>query len=163
MVLKGFVKSREQANSILMTGNVFIDKKRVELGVGESENIVGGGKAGASKRGEESGGIEEFGRSRMDDPVRMYLRQMGQIPLLTRQEEIAIAKKIEDCEDELKRAVYGTRASRFEMLELARKIINEDNEIVDVAQKMARYADCCVPILAWAPNKIHGFTEAPRI
>ena len=30
MVLKGFVKSREQANSILMTGNVFIDNKRVE-------------------------------------------------------------------------------------------------------------------------------------
>ena len=30
MVLKGFVKSREQANSILMTGKVFIDNKRVE-------------------------------------------------------------------------------------------------------------------------------------
>ena len=30
MVLKGFAKSREQANSILMTGNVFIDNKRVE-------------------------------------------------------------------------------------------------------------------------------------
>ena len=31
-----------------------------------------------------------------DDPVRMYLTQMGEIPLLTRQEEIALAKKIED-------------------------------------------------------------------
>ena len=30
MVLKGFVKSREQASSILMTGNVFVDNKRVE-------------------------------------------------------------------------------------------------------------------------------------
>ena len=30
MVLKGFAKSREQANSILMTGNVFVDNKRVE-------------------------------------------------------------------------------------------------------------------------------------
>ena len=30
MVLKGFAKSREQANSILMTGNVFADNKRVE-------------------------------------------------------------------------------------------------------------------------------------
>src|SRR5438045_8858883 len=30
-----------------------------------------------------------------DDPVRMYLTQMGEIPLLTRQEEIALAKKIE--------------------------------------------------------------------
>ena len=30
MVLKGFAKSREQANSILMTGNIFVDNKRVE-------------------------------------------------------------------------------------------------------------------------------------
>jgi RNA polymerase primary sigma factor len=30
-----------------------------------------------------------------DDPVRMYLTQMGEIPLLTRQEEIRLAKKIE--------------------------------------------------------------------
>ena len=30
MVLKGYAKSREQANSILMTGNVFVDNKRVE-------------------------------------------------------------------------------------------------------------------------------------
>ena len=32
---------------------------------------------------------------RIDDPVRMYLTQMGEIPLLTRQEEIRLAKKIE--------------------------------------------------------------------
>ena len=30
-----------------------------------------------------------------DDPVRMYLTQMGEIPLLTRQQEIALAKEIE--------------------------------------------------------------------
>ena len=32
---------------------------------------------------------------RIDDPVRMYLQQMGEIPLLTRQEEITLAKRIE--------------------------------------------------------------------
>jgi len=35
------------------------------------------------------------GAKRMDDPVRMYLTQMGSIPLLTRSEEIRLAKKIE--------------------------------------------------------------------
>ena len=36
------------------------------------------------------------GDSWSDDPVRMYLTQMGEIPLLTRQQEISLAKRIED-------------------------------------------------------------------
>ena len=39
--------------------------------------------------------VEEVGAKRIDDPVRMYLTQMGEIPLLTRAEEIRLAKKIE--------------------------------------------------------------------
>jgi RNA polymerase primary sigma factor len=39
--------------------------------------------------------VDEEGESWSDDPVRMYLTQMGEIPLLTRQQEIALAKKIE--------------------------------------------------------------------
>ncbi len=37
----------------------------------------------------------EAERDRIDDPVRMYLTQMGEIPLLTREQEISLAKKIE--------------------------------------------------------------------
>jgi len=39
--------------------------------------------------------IGEDGARRIDDPIRMYLTQMGQIPLLTRNSEIALARKIE--------------------------------------------------------------------
>ncbi len=39
--------------------------------------------------------VEDVGAKRIDDPVRMYLTQMGEIPLLTRAEEIRLAKKIE--------------------------------------------------------------------
>jgi len=39
--------------------------------------------------------VEETVDKRVDDPVRMYLSQMGSIPLLTREEEIRLAKKVE--------------------------------------------------------------------
>ena len=39
--------------------------------------------------------LAEASTKRIDDPVRMYLTQMGEIPLLTREQEIALAKKIE--------------------------------------------------------------------
>jgi RNA polymerase primary sigma factor len=48
--------------------------------------------------------VEEEGESWSDDPVRMYLTQMGEIPLLTRQEEISLAKRIE-----VTRARFRTR------------------------------------------------------
>ncbi|MCG3125259.1 MAG: RNA polymerase sigma factor SigA [Phycisphaerae bacterium] len=44
---------------------------------------------------EPAEGETEVASRRIDDPVRMYLTQMGEIPLLTRDEEIALAKKIE--------------------------------------------------------------------
>ena len=82
--------------------------------------------------GEDTPAIEEYGRSRMDDPVRMYLRQMGQIPLLTREQEIALAKRIEESELDLTKAVYETRAARYEVLEIARKIIADEIQLESI-------------------------------
>ena len=45
---------------------------------------------------------------KIDDPVRMYLTQMGEIPLLTREEEISLARKIE-----LTRLAFRRKASRY--------------------------------------------------
>ncbi|MBI3307301.1 MAG: RNA polymerase sigma factor RpoD [Candidatus Omnitrophica bacterium] len=81
------------------------------------------GKKSKDSEEEEKEAISEYERVRMDDPVRMYLRQMGQIPLLTREQEINLAKRIEDAEEALTRAVYETRAVRYEVLELSRKIL----------------------------------------
>ena len=70
----------------------------------------------------EDAPAEETEKGRMDDPVRTYLRQMGQIPLLKRDEEIALAKRIEAREQDLARAIFQCKGSRFEVLELAKKI-----------------------------------------
>jgi len=76
---------------------------------------------------EENEEAEEVQRSvKMDDPVRMYLRQMGQISLLTRAEEIALAKRIEEAEEKLKRIVFNAKASRQEVLIIANQIANDE-------------------------------------
>ncbi|MBK8090744.1 MAG: RNA polymerase sigma factor RpoD [Verrucomicrobiaceae bacterium] len=42
----------------------------------------------------------------LDDPVRMYLRQMGQVPLLTREQEIQISKRIEKGDNQLRACMH---------------------------------------------------------
>ncbi|RMH31322.1 MAG: RNA polymerase sigma factor RpoD [Nitrospirae bacterium] len=56
--------------------------------------------------------------SRIDDPVRLYLKEMGRVPLLTREGEIELAKRIEDGKRELACSVYGLPLSLqyFDML-----------------------------------------------
>src|SRR5207302_1654580 len=43
----------------------------------------------------------------LDDPVRMYLKQMGQVPLLSREQEVEISKRIENAENEVKHVIYS--------------------------------------------------------
>jgi RNA polymerase primary sigma factor len=52
-------------------------------------------KGGEEAEEEQTGNIDEESVGRTDDPVRMYLREMGSVELLSREGEIAIAKRIE--------------------------------------------------------------------
>jgi RNA polymerase primary sigma factor len=61
----------------------------------------------------------------LDDPVRMYLKQMGQVPLLTREQEVEISKRIEAAEDNLRRLIYSLGFAAKEHIALAEKLISE--------------------------------------
>jgi len=61
----------------------------------------------------------------LDDPLRMYLSQMGKVPLLTREGEVAICRRIEDAENEVKRILYGLGFAAKEHIALAEKLIAE--------------------------------------
>jgi RNA polymerase primary sigma factor len=59
---------------------------------------------------------------RIDDPVRMYLTQMGEIPLLKREEEIALAKKIEVTRKRFRRKVLECDGALRQVVETLRRV-----------------------------------------
>ncbi len=61
----------------------------------------------------------------LDDPVRMYMNQMGKVPLLTREQEVEICKRIEEAESEMKRLVYSLGFTAKEHIAIAEKLLSE--------------------------------------
>ena len=59
----------------------------------------------------------------LDDPVRMYLKQMGQVPLLTREQEVEISKRIEDAEARVQRHLNRFGFIARAHLDLAQKLV----------------------------------------
>ena len=59
----------------------------------------------------------------LDDPVRMYLKQMGQVPLLTREQEVEISKRIEDAELMVQKFITRFGFIARAHLDLAQKLI----------------------------------------
>jgi len=93
----------------------------------------------------------------LDDPVRMYLKQMGQVPLLTREQEVEISKRIENAELKAQSALFEasvigkyiatlgakliTREERFDRVVIDKKIESRDSyfkglpKLVELTQK----------------------------
>jgi RNA polymerase primary sigma factor len=59
----------------------------------------------------------------LDDPVRMYLKQMGQVPLLTREQEVEISKRIEEAESRVAAHIHRFGFVAEAHLDLARKLV----------------------------------------
>ena len=79
------------------------------------------------KEGEEEEEKDEKPDSKLDildDPVRMYLKQMGQVPLLTREQEVEISKRIEEAELKVQEILYQFGFIGRAHLDLAQKLID---------------------------------------
>ena len=73
--------------------------------------------------------------TQVDDPVKMYLRQMGQIALLTRDQEIALAEKIKHMEARFKKTILQAKIIKDYVLEIFDEAIEKNmslDEILDV-------------------------------
>ena len=129
------VSSEQIDNLMMMFGEMDIEiidtpeEERYQKMMAEPEEERGGFKG--LEEGEEEAEEEEKVKeidltpgalSRTADPVRLYLKEMGSVPLLSREGEIEIAKKIEEGEKEVATVVFGTPMIIKDLLSLSEKV-----------------------------------------
>ncbi len=121
-----------------LLGNEDIQVVEGEQDAGLSTNRPQQEKQDAAHQREELLNEQLKGEERfmpLDDPVKMYLKQMGSISLLTRENEIELAKKIEEAEEKFKRAGLATKFVRNHVLAVAADILDEKINLEDVVKE----------------------------
>ncbi len=113
---------------------------------------------------------EEDADGKVSDPVRMYLRRMSSVPLLTREGEVEIAKRIEEGEKEILHVVIGSPIALQEIIDVGatleagrvhlREVVRDYDEESDIAAQQARVAKFVKQIdklkrLSEAAEKLH--------
>ena len=95
--------------------------RRMEIDIieaSEVDSFKGGKKEGEEEEEEKA----EAKLDILDDPVRMYLKQMGQVPLLTREQEVEISKRIEEAENMVQKLINRFGFIARAHLDLAQKL-----------------------------------------
>ena len=95
--------------------------RRMEIDVIEASD-VDRHKEGKKDLDEEEEEKPETKLDILDDPVRMYLKQMGQVPLLTREQEVEISKRIEEAENMVQKHINRFGFTAQAHLDLAQKL-----------------------------------------
>ncbi|MEI8329176.1 MAG: RNA polymerase sigma factor [Chlamydiia bacterium] len=75
------------------------------------------------KEAKELEGLSKRPEGSSDDPVRMYLKEMGSVPLLTREEEVEISKRIEKAQIQVEKIIMRFRYSTSEAISIANYLI----------------------------------------
>jgi RNA polymerase primary sigma factor len=113
----------EKLDQLLM----LLEEQGIEL-IDESEAEEREGSPAAAQTDDDRGGdldlsfMDEEDTRRIDDPVRMYLTQMGEIPLLKREEEISLAKKIEVTRKRFRRKVLECDYALSNVVETLKRV-----------------------------------------
>ncbi|WP_337288278.1 RNA polymerase sigma factor RpoD [Candidatus Methylomirabilis sp.] len=124
------VTSGDQIDKIL---NLF-DEMDIEV-VDEAEQPKAAGSPAPQQEEESAEAEPELIPSsvgRTDDPVRMYLREMGKTPLLTREGEIQIAKRIEEGHKEVAEAVCRAGVAVREITEIGERLLHGKARIYEL-------------------------------
>ena len=117
---------------------MIFDEMDIEIVDSEDEAAIIKARTGVSAATEEEDTDEVESDSyddtsgRVADPVRMYLREMGQVALLSREEEVEIAKRIEAGEREVFNAIMESSIGVKEILSIKERLEERKLDITDV-------------------------------
>ncbi|NCC83673.1 MAG: RNA polymerase sigma factor RpoD [Clostridia bacterium] len=99
---------------------VFLELRKLDIEL-EKDTEINAKEAGDDSDDDKAKTDQDI----LDDPVRMYLKQMGQVPLLDRDQEVEISKRIETAENQVKDIIYNMGFAGKEHVALAEKLIAE--------------------------------------
>ena len=141
---KGFL-TYEEVNDVLPSEVVSpdqIDDLMIMFGEMDIEIVEGTQKVKLSKRKiqktseqDEEESEEQVNQTpfeKFNDPVRMYLREMGSVSLLNREEEVEIAKRIEDGEKEIAQVILHSPIIVREVISLGEKLKAEKLSVREI-------------------------------
>src|SRR6266404_3804985 len=104
------------------------------------------------KEAKELEGVVKRPEGASDDPVRMYLKEMGSVPLLTREQEVEISKRIEKAQIQIEKIIMRFRFSSREAISIANYLITSkerfdkiilEKEVVDKTLYMSMLPKLC--------------------
>ena len=114
-----------------------------DMGINVIENEEADDQLGSDSEGQLPAKIEQSGSSgadRSDDPVRMYLKEMGSVELLSRDGEIAIAKRIEAGKEAMMRGLCESPLT-FQAIIIWREQLNDGDVLLrDIIDLEATYS-----------------------
>lgn len=124
--------SPQQLDELIALGDFDLDLMDAD---GSTEGPAGAHRNGLGAEGTDDSRIFDLTADvlgKTDDPVRLYLREMGTIPLLTREGEVEIAKRIEEGQSEVVQAIVSSDLAVRELLALGESGFFEAIETVDL-------------------------------
>ena len=133
----------EQFYDVLEAAGVEIDVSDVLDLIGSADGLdsptldeidaIENGKLEAPPTEEELARYDDLGEGRLDDPVRMYLKEIGKIKLLTPEEELETAKRMSEGDEEARKRM--SEANLRLVVSIAKRYVGRGMQLLDLIQE----------------------------